>query len=438
VNDREDDQANCEFGFLGIAAFGAKGHGLALSELAQRPVNRGSARSTLETGPALELTPEVASSRSGEAQSEKRFYAPELDFLRFGAFFAVFVFHALHTGRQYVEFSYRLNKVIAAAIGAGAFGVDLFFVLSAYLITELLLREKQITGDVKVPAFYLRRILRIWPLYFFFLGIAALLPLFTSSQRFGWKYLAGYCLLSGNWMTVLLGVPLSVANPLWSVSMEEQFYLCWAPLVRRLSTKGITVTAAILLITSSLTRSLQYVFVHPLNQSVWFNTFARLDPIALGILLAVLLRVKRISVSRSQRVLLFFISSIGLLFVSAYCNLSGNSESFSVLGLIGYPIVALSCLGILFATLGIRFRRGRNPGLIYLGKISYGLYIYHLLALWLIGSLFQHLPGPPNLRFGFTAALCLTIVLAAVSYHVLELPFLRFKKRFTYVQSRPL
>jgi peptidoglycan/LPS O-acetylase OafA/YrhL len=399
----------------------------------RRELHSGAGRDDLACGEMIPLK-RLSGLESRSGITKKAFHAPELDCLRFLAFSAVFVFHA-RTG-QYVESSYTLNKLIAAVVAAGAFGVDLFFVLSAYLITELLLREKQITGDVKVPAFYLRRILRIWPLYFFFVGIASLLPLFTS-QQFGWKYLAGFSLLSGNWMIVLFGVPLSVANPLWSVSIEEQFYLCWAPLVRRLLSKEIGATAVILLITSSLTRLLQYVFVHPLNQSVWFNTLDRLDPIALGILLALFLRAKRISLSGSRRVLIICVSLIGLLFVSAYCNLTANTKPFSALGLIGYPIVALSCLGILLATVGLGGWLTRNPGLIYLGKISYGLYVYHGLALWLIAMLSERL-RVRNSAVGFCAAFCLTIAFAAVSYHVLELPFLRLKKRFTYVHSKPL
>src|ERR1700722_10910575 len=167
--------------------------------------------------PAAIHLAEITASRSLSAEATKHFYVPELDSLRFLAFLAVFVFHS----RSYLPYAglpYTLEKIIRAMDGTGAFGVDLFFVLSAYLITELLLKEKKATWSLDVPAFYLRRILRIWPLYFFFLAVAALLPLFDPTQHLGIKYLAGYSFLSGNWMFVLGGVPESVATPLWSIS----------------------------------------------------------------------------------------------------------------------------------------------------------------------------------------------------------------------------
>jgi peptidoglycan/LPS O-acetylase OafA/YrhL len=107
------------------------------------------------------------------------FYRPELDVLRFFAFFAVFLTHSLtHSADTWVSYGLprSLGMLLAAVAGAGAFGVSLFFMLSAYLITTLLLGEKQTTNDVHLRSFYFRRILRIWPLYFFMLAVASLWP----------------------------------------------------------------------------------------------------------------------------------------------------------------------------------------------------------------------------------------------------------------------
>ncbi len=378
---------------------------------------------------------ETGAFRSTRIEIPRRFYAPELDSLRFVAFLGVFTFHA----RQYLQAALptALGSMIATIGGAGAFGVDLFFVLSAYLITELLLREKELTDELNVPAFYLRRILRIWPLYFFFLAIAFFLCFADPAQHFDWKYLTGYGLLSGNWMIILFGIPASVANPLWSISMEEQFYLCWPPLVGRLSMKGIGIAAAIMLVAANLIRMLLYVFIHPQNESIWFNTFTHLDPLALGVLLAVLLRTKRLSLNGRGRALVFGVSFVALLAVSRYAELNWNSAPLSTLGLFGYPAVALSCFGIVAATLGVSTRFVRSDALTYLGKISYGLYVYHLLGFWMAERLFRQLRGFHIVLYPI-AALCFTIVLGSISYRFLESPFLRLKKRFTYVPSRPL
>jgi peptidoglycan/LPS O-acetylase OafA/YrhL len=131
--------------------------------------------------------------------SRSSFYRPELDALRFFAFLAVFRFHFSAAIDRYVEqggshWIGRANSVTHA----GVYGVDLFFVLSAYLITELLLREKRQFGHLDVRAFYVRRILRIWPLYFFAIGLA-LFPPFNRLHGFTWRYAGAFLLLAGNW-----------------------------------------------------------------------------------------------------------------------------------------------------------------------------------------------------------------------------------------------
>src|SRR5579863_4606045 len=103
-----------------------------------------------------------AAPRSGQepdqAAAGQRFYLPELDVLRFFAFLAVFLFHAPPLGHRGHSFVDDLATI-------GIFGVDLFFALSAYLITRLLLREREATGRIDIKSFYIRRLLRIWPLY---------------------------------------------------------------------------------------------------------------------------------------------------------------------------------------------------------------------------------------------------------------------------------
>ncbi len=177
-------------------------------------------------------TPSVSPDTGGA--TGQGFYHPELDSLRFFAFFAVFLLHAFYqpvTGTAVYHLSVW-DFVRHSVVGSGAFGVDLFFVLSAYLITELLLREKGERGVVSVPAFCARRVLRIWPLYFFFLALAYFVPILNPGHLlFRWKGPAWFSLLGGNWSVVAYGWPDSIiVTPLWSVSVEEQFYLLWAPL----------------------------------------------------------------------------------------------------------------------------------------------------------------------------------------------------------------
>ncbi len=129
----------------------------------------------------------------------ERFYYPELDSIRFFLFCAVWSFHALPKE----ESVYPIYQVPAALAGlitgiikAGIYSLYLFFVLSAFLITELLLRERELRGSADLKAFYIRRLLRIWPLYFFVLALAGLFSVFDRSQFLGWDYGAAY--LPGN------------------------------------------------------------------------------------------------------------------------------------------------------------------------------------------------------------------------------------------------
>jgi peptidoglycan/LPS O-acetylase OafA/YrhL len=144
-----------------------------------------------------------------------RFYVPELDSLRFFAFFGVFLCHLTH------EMGY--GDVLS---NIGGFGVDLFFTLSAYLITELLMREKERFGRLDVGAFYVRRILRIWPLYFGFLAAYFVASGIFPVLQIDWRYFAFFLVFLGNFALATIGLAPGLAIVrLWSVCVEEQFYI---------------------------------------------------------------------------------------------------------------------------------------------------------------------------------------------------------------------
>jgi peptidoglycan/LPS O-acetylase OafA/YrhL len=319
-----------------------------------------------------------------------RFHRPELDILRFGAFLLVFLHHALpHSSADYP----MGGTILAALARAGALGVDLFFALSSYLITELLLREQRATGSLNIRTFYTRRILRIWPLYYCVLLIAApSLPL---------NYLAGFALLGGNWVCAISGFPASSFALLWSVSIEEQFYLIW-PWVVRGHPRRIAGCAWIMLALATITRIMLTVngATHP---GVWCNTLSRLDPIAGGALLAFYLKG---GVPTKTRPLAFVTGAAALLVTGGF----GAHDGWG--SLLTYPIAAGAAVAILYGSLGMEWD---NPALRYLGKISFGLYVFHVAAIDLAGPI---------------AALPLTIGVAALSYRYLESPFLRIKERF--------
>ena len=370
-----------------------------------------------------------------------RFYRPELDVLRFFAFFGVFFFHTALYGPEFFAKHHLPNflAVFESSLAkAGEYGVDLFFLLSAYLVTELLLREKVHRGTLDITAFYIRRILRIWPLYFAFVALVALVPALNPNHEFSLHYIISFLLLGGNWSLVAFGFPgSSVVVPLWSVSVEEQFYLLWPPIVSKLTRRHILFAAVVMIAVANVTR-ISALLLHAHHPQVWCNTLARLDPMAFGIILAVVLRGRVPHFRSSLRLILLLFGLLDIVLVARYADL--DSRRFPLLWeptLIGYPAVAIGCVLILLAFLGSRSRLTESPALRYLGKISYGLYVFHELAVLISDRILTmfHNMFRGGLRFGL--ALAITIFLAAISYRFLEAPFLDLKRKFTHVLSRP-
>ena len=386
------------------------------------------------------------SAEAGPAKSG-RFYLPELDVLRFFAFFAVFVCHV----QPYAVTQGALGPLFVS----GAFGVDLFFALSGYLLTSLLLRERDQSGDIDPKAFYVRRALRIWPLYYFFLAFAFLLTRIPASviaappypgnllepiKPISYLFLAIFLFnfdLADSWFTN----PSFFMTQLWTISTEEQFYLIWPWLMRYVPRRRIVVLPLVMIAVSVTIRA-----ALPLNpyKHVWNNTFTRLDPIAVGILIALM---PRLNLRPVHRVVLVIVGLASWEFAAYGCGLY---EQLSILKIsLGYPAVAIGSGAFLLATLGAKSLRSDSAmvrSLVYLGKISYGLYVYDQIAIFIgrlllfrgaLGTLVP--PGYPPLTamlIYFVLALGINVVLAAASYRWLESPFLRLKERFTRVPSR--
>jgi peptidoglycan/LPS O-acetylase OafA/YrhL len=368
----------------------------------------------------------------------ERFYRPELDALRFFAFLGVFIFHAAPRTMDFYNaagYPHWLSSLLISIFGAGAYGVDLFFALSAYLITSLLLRERAATGVLDLRGFYVRRILRIWPLYLAFVAFAAIFAALVPAQHLPMKYVVGYSLLAGNWIYVFYGLPASFATPLWTVSIEEQFYLAWPLALRKASARTMAAIAAGLLVIANAWRVWLAVTAAPVER-IEYNTFTRLDPIALGILLA-LFGHKLPQFTRLQRVVLLCGGAATWVAVFAF-TVTGQALTVTTWRMaLGHPFMALASVAVLLSVLGSQNRFLRNAELLYLGKISYGLYVLHEFAHFCAIRL-VHASTPGMVVAQSIVGLALTIVLAAASYRWLESPFLRLKERFAHVQSRPV
>ena len=362
-----------------------------------------------------------------------RYYRPELDLLRFGAFLLVFLSHVvpgdvaffaqMHIPRQGADF------IIAFAAG-GSWGVDLFFALSSFLLTTILLREQGESGRVDVGAFYVRRILRIWPLYFvFLLVVVPLVHGYLPADDLSGRYLLTFALFVGNWACVLWGYPHSIAGPLWSVSIEEQFYLAWPWILRRWADRLVAV-ACIMLVIAFATRG-WFVLHGAVHPQIWCNTLARLDPIACGALLAVHTQRHPPSLPAGVRVVLLAVGCLMLTALGRFGDFTGNRAMAT------FPVGTLACMALLVATLGVTLPASNRfvRAVTYLGRISYGLYVFHLMFIEAFGVTDAHEPLSRSIRILGVAVG--TVGAAAVSYRFLEQPFLRWKSRFAHIATAP-
>ncbi len=368
------------------------------------------------------------------AHKPHRFYQPELDGLRFYAFLGVFVYHTLpEQPAFYRSLHLPLAPLWGAVAKSGASGVDLFFALSAFLITSLLLRERQQTGGISLQSFYIRRILRIWPLYFAVLAVAVVLAHTVSGQSLPWYYLVGYLLFVGNWINAVFGHPFSVCGPLWTVSIEEQFYLVWPVLMKGLGRQGMIVAAVVTFLLATLSQV--GVALAGLSGSyVYYGSISRSGSLALGILLALFAdRLPRLT--RGMRGLLLAVGITGWIAASAWLiDQPGPVDMRAVLGRLVVPVGAVF---ILYACLHSRSQLVRNHWVVRLGKISYGLYMLHFLGLLFVLDLLHPAWGWKLLATK-ALGLALTVLLAWASYRWVESPFLRWKDRFATVLSRPV
>lgn len=309
----------------------------------------------------------------------------------------------------------------------GDLGVSAFFVLSGFLITRLLVRERERTGDVSIRRFYLRRTMRIFPAYYAFLLLSYALDA-RAGQLWSNTLLANALTYTVNYFNAFNHHPSTSVAHAWSLAVEEQFYLLW-PLAfvilakrgRRALVTGVGLAA----LAAVAWRSWLFIGAH-VDPSYVYNAFdTRLDNLGVGCLLA--LAVDYDSVAGAARVVAkrswFPILTLSVLLTSRIAM--PESYHYSV----GFTVDAL-LVAILIVQL-LQLNRTRLwswielPAVRYLGAISYPIYLYHQWG----ASVGRRIAGEaPSLEF--VAGVIATIVLASGSYYVIERPFLRLKARY--------
>jgi peptidoglycan/LPS O-acetylase OafA/YrhL len=366
-----------------------------------------------------------------------RFYLPQLDALRCCAFFLVFLHHAP---------PFPGSRAVSLVQQSGWAGVDLFFVLSAYLLVALLDREHAATGTVDVGAFFIRRILRIWPLFYAYIAACFLYFLVDDGARAGTiaRRTLGHLLFADNVITVVAREynPLNFTPHLWTIAFEEQIYLVMPLLfaaivwLRRHPLLFAGTTLAIV-VSQPLLRE-QFAD----NQyALWVLPLLHFEAVLAGLLLGA--GVGRRFHARVPADLVLIAGAVVLALVAWVPHDAALLASLPHRDVYVFAPVALGCFLIVLGCLSPGSRVARllaRPPWVFLGRISYGLYVWHLTGLqfgrWFAGVL----PIPEHALAAWlmvvVPALVWTVAAAVLSYFLLERPFLRMKRRFTIVPNR--
>jgi len=342
----------------------------------------------------------------------------------------------------------------------GYIGVIFFFVLSGFLITYLLLEEKRVSKTVEVKKFYMRRILRIWPLYYFLviLGFFVLhhIPLFeVLSQedeffKHYWLNLITYIFLLPNLSFAFVMEAVPNLGHLWSIGVEEQFYLLW-PLLLKYSKKPMRTLWTFLL------GVLAFKLLSLLAIRIFFPGPPP-DPDLM--IFSPVETFKRFVGSLKFEAMAIGGIGAGWVFYRREQLLSIlYQKSVQWLALLAIPLIVLLTPVKLYSALYLLFSipflviilnvatnpdcvyRLQGPVLNYLGKISYGIYMYHLICIACVFHALDFWLDFPLRLEGWHSALLyafsipLTLGVSALSYHYLEYPFIRKKRTFTTVIS---
>ena len=357
---------------------------------------------------------------------QKQKYFQSLDGVRCLSILVVVWHHAMPEGLP--EFFTR-----------GFLGVDMFFVLSGYLIVTLLLREKAnaVTG-ISLKKFYIRRALRIFPVYFgVLLALSVVYGLLkphdpNSAEFFG--LLPIYLTFLANW-SLLHASNLSIY---WSLAAEEQFYIVWPWLEKYLAPKAVLIVLTVFIILNQLVNFGYldgfFMWLYQTDEHVSLDILdSTFTPICLGVLLAHALHNKT-SFAIFFRYLNHFLSSLFLFVILVLCIAisSGDISGFERL------VIQLAMVTWL-ASLVIRENHVLRSVMAFfvikrLGQISYGMYVYHMFALHIVREILNRSDMPVDSYYLFAIGALLTIFIAELSFRLYETPILSLSHRFRVKQ----
>jgi peptidoglycan/LPS O-acetylase OafA/YrhL len=359
-------------------------------------------------------------------------YDAGIDVVRFLAFLFVFTHHFIFRGGNSISVNsqqFWSNSIVDRISFFGSEGVTVFFCLSGYLLSKLLLRELAETGNISVRSFYLRRILRIWPLYFSYILFCLLASEVLGNQAIKNSELPTLLTFTYNWHQIYVGESRGMPAILWSISVEEQIYLVLPLLLVLFSKWNVTRLALLLILIGYVSRFSMFIN----DTSAYRNTFCYMSTIGIGIFYAIN-EVKLKTWFYKNRSLLTFVF---ILSISLYILSFKSIFSEGYLNIFAFDLTAFLTLFLLLMLSGIQ-NQSHNKLLwpfAWLGRRTYGMYVYHWPVLAFMVSrdiFFKESQGISLL--GILFAFVLVVSISAFSYRFFEKPFLNLRKKYQYVK----
>lgn len=385
------------------------------------------------------------------SKKEKQVFFPNLNGIRFIAALMVIVEH-LETSKRY----FGLRSWYRTETNLGGLGVTLFFVLSGFLITYLLLSEKRDFNTISLREFYIRRILRIWPLYYLvivigFFIVPYFLPVLHVAEGYNslWDSYYARLLLDLFFLpnvTLLCFSPMLFLSPIWSIGVEEQFYLMW-PLFIKYTKNPLRALLAIIVLfilaNFTIGQVLSEIYAKAGPGGALFDRLyfvkrfigvTRIDCMAVGGIASWLL------FNRKDKLLkVFYSRPVQVVAYVLTVALITNGTRFRVVNHLPYSVL----FGIIILNLASNDRSilSINGKLFnYLGKISYGIYMYHELAIIIsmlvvsriLGSEADGIYGNAVI---YLSSVGIVVLMSALSYRFFEKFFLLKKVKFSRIVS---
>ncbi|MHA8067323.1 acyltransferase family protein [Aquirufa sp. ROCK2-A2] len=367
---------------------------------------------------------------------KQKIYFPNLNGLRFMAAFLVIIHHIEQLKSMFNYANYWDSVPFIKIIGK--LGVVLFFVLSGFLITYLILSEENSFKKISIRNFYVRRILRIWPLYFLIIILTFLVlpnislftfPNYGKEVVYSHLYLKLflYAIFFPNLVLPLIGI-VPYAFHTWTIGTEEQYYLVWPVILKYIKKYRIAVMLFIIFSYLAFGKilTMHYSDFLPYKNVIFaFWASFNIDCMAIGGFYAILLFQKNKWLKLIQNNTVFYITIFftSFLMIKAVYIPKIHYEFYSVLfGIIILNYASNDKIGISL----------ENKVFNYLGSISYGLYMYHPIAIVLALVLCSSIGYLTNWLI-YPITFILTIIIAGLSYKYLEVFFLKFKEKFTSV-----